>query len=44
LSKAKDLPVDLKDVKVEGHIRQEPSRAEMSYPINEQYIVELYSK
>ncbi len=44
LSKSKDLPVDLKDIKAEGHIRLEPTRQELSYPVNEQYIVELYSK
>jgi small subunit ribosomal protein S4 len=44
LGRSKDLPVDLKDIKVQGQVRVAPSREEMSYPVNEQYIVELYSK
>ena len=44
LGRAKDFPVDLASVKVEGHVKVEPSRAEFSYPVNDQYIVELYSK
>lgn len=44
LGRSKDLPVDLKDVKVEGTVKLIPSREEMSFPVNEQYIVELYSK
>lgn len=44
LGRSKDLPIDLKDLKVEGTVKLEPSREEMSYPVNEQYIVELYSK
>jgi ribosomal protein S4 len=34
----------LKDLKVEGTVKLLPTREEMSYPVNEQYIVELYSK
>lgn len=44
LGRSKDLPVDLKDMKVEGTVKLLPAREEMSYPVNEQYIVELYSK
>lgn len=44
LGRSKDLPVDLKDLKVEGTVKLQPTREEMSYPVNEQYIVELYSK
>jgi small subunit ribosomal protein S4 len=44
LGRSKDLPVDLKDLKVEGTVKLMPTRDEMSYPVNEQYIVELYSK
>jgi small subunit ribosomal protein S4 len=44
LARSKDFPVDLKDNKVEGTVKLAPSRDEMSYPVNEQYIVELYSK
>lgn len=44
LGRSKDLPVDLKDLKIEGRVRLEPSRDEFSYKVNDQYIVELYSK
>lgn len=44
LGRSKDLPVDLANVKIEGTMKLEPKREEMSYPVNEQYIVELYSK
>ena len=44
LGRSKDLPVDLKDVKIQGRVRLEPSREEFSYKVNDQYIVELYSK
>jgi small subunit ribosomal protein S4 len=44
LGKAKELPIDLSAVKIQGTIKVPPSRGEMSYPVNEQYIVELYSK
>jgi small subunit ribosomal protein S4 len=44
LSRTKDLPIDLAAIKVEGRLKIEPTRAEMSYPVNDQYIVELYSK
>jgi ribosomal protein S4 len=44
LARSKDFPVDLKDQKVEGTLRVQPTREELSYPVNEQYIVELYSK
>lgn len=44
LGRSKDLPVDLGDAKLEGKVRFEPKREEMSFPINEQYIIELYSK
>jgi small subunit ribosomal protein S4 len=44
LGRSKDLPVDLGAVKVEGTVKLMPTREEMSYPVNEQYIVELYSK
>ncbi len=44
LGRSKDLPIDLKDLKVEGTVRLLPTREEMSFPVNEQYIVELYSK
>lgn len=44
LGRSKDLPVDLGSVKVEGRVKLEPTRAEFSYPVNDQYIVELYSK
>lgn len=44
LGRSKDLPVDLKELKVEGTVKLLPTREEMSYPVNEQYIVELYSK
>lgn len=44
LGRSKDLPVDLKDIKVEGTLKFPPTRDSMSYPVNEQYIVELYSK
>ncbi|OVE77570.1 30S ribosomal protein S4 [bacterium F11] len=44
LGRAKDLPVDLKETKVQGRIRLEPPRDEFSYKVNDQYIVELYSK
>lgn len=44
LGRSKDLPIDLKDIKVEGTVKLLPTREEMSYPVNEQYIVELYSK
>jgi small subunit ribosomal protein S4 len=44
LGRSKDLPVDLKELKIEGTVKLQPTREEMSYPVNEQYIVELYSK
>jgi small subunit ribosomal protein S4 len=44
LGRSKDLPIDLGDIKIEGTVKLLPSRDEMSYPVNEQYIVELYSK
>jgi small subunit ribosomal protein S4 len=44
LGRSKDLPIDLKDTKIEGTVRLMPTREEMSFPVNEQYIVELYSK
>ena len=44
LGRSKDLPIDLGSVKIEGTVKLMPSRDEMSYPVNEQYIVELYSK
>jgi small subunit ribosomal protein S4 len=44
LGRSKDLPVDLKDHKVEGTVKLQPNRDEFSYPVNEQYIVELYTK
>ena len=44
LGRSKDLPVDLKELKVEGTVKVLPTRDELSYPVNEQYIVELYSK
>ena len=44
LGRSKDLPIDLKDLKLEGTVRLLPTREEMSFPVNEQYIVELYSK
>jgi len=44
LGRSKDLPIDLKDIKIEGTVKLLPTREEMSYPVNEQYIVELYSK
>lgn len=44
LGRSKDLPVELNDVKVEGQVKIQPNRDEFSYPVNEQYIVELYSK
>ncbi len=44
LGRSKDLPVDLKELKIEGTVKLMPTRDEMSYPVNEQYIVELYSK
>jgi small subunit ribosomal protein S4 len=44
LGRSKDLPVDLNNIKIEGTMKLEPKREEMSYPVNEQYIVELYSK
>lgn len=44
LGRSKDLPVDLKDAKLEGTVKLMPTREEMSFPVNEQYIVELYSK
>jgi len=44
LGRSKDLPVDLGELKVEGTVKLQPTRDEMSYPVNEQYIVELYSK
>jgi len=44
LGRSKDLPVDLKDMKIQGRVRLEPSRDEFSYKVNDQYIVELYSK
>lgn len=44
LGRSKDLPVDLGNIKVEGRLKLAPRRDEMSYPVNEQYIVELYSK
>ncbi len=44
LGRSKDLPVDLGQIKVEGRVKLEPTRAELSYPVNDQYIVELYSK
>ena len=44
LGRSKDLPIDLGNVKVEGTVKLSPTREEMSYPVNEQYIVELYSK
>jgi ribosomal protein S4 len=34
----------LKELKIEGTVKLMPTRDEMSYPVNEQYIVELYSK
>jgi len=44
LGRSKDLPVDLGSIKVQGQMKLQPKREEMSYPVNEQYIVELYSK
>ena len=44
LLSSKDLPVDLKDVKIQGRVRLVPARDEFSYKVNDQYIVELYSK
>lgn len=44
LGRSKDLPIDLKDAKIEGTVKLMPTREEMSFPVNEQYIVELYSK
>ncbi|MFN0116712.1 MAG: 30S ribosomal protein S4 [Elusimicrobiota bacterium] len=44
LGRSKDLPVDLKDLKIEGQVKVSPMRDEFSYPVNDQYIVELYSK
>ena len=44
LGRSKDLPVDLKELKIEGTVKVSPTREELSYPVNEQYIVELYSK
>lgn len=44
LGKSKDFPVDLSSIKVEGTVKAIPTREEMSFPVNEQYIVELYSK
>ena len=44
LGRSKDLPVDLSNIKVEGRMKLQPKREEMSYPVNDQYIVELYSK
>jgi len=44
LGRSKDLPIDLGDIKLEGKVRFEPKREEMSFPVNEQYIIELYSK
>jgi len=44
ISRSKDLPVDLKEAKIQGRIRLEPARDEFSYKVNDQYIVELYSK
>jgi len=44
LGRSKDLPVDLGDIKLEGKVRFAPKREEMSFPVNEQYIIELYSK
>jgi small subunit ribosomal protein S4 len=44
LGRSKDLPVDLSSVKVEGRVKVQPTREEFSYPVNDQYIVELYSK
>lgn len=44
LGRSRDLPVDLSSIKVEGRMKLVPSREEFSYPVNDQYIVELYSK
>ena len=44
LGRSKDLPIDLGNIKIEGTVKLLPTRDEMSYPVNEQYIVELYSK
>ena len=44
LGRAKDFPVDLANIKAEGVVKVEPARSEFSYPVNDQYIVELYSK
>lgn len=44
LGRSKDLPIDLGNIKIEGTVKLMPTRDEMSYPVNEQYIVELYSK
>jgi small subunit ribosomal protein S4 len=44
LGRSKDLPIDLGNIKIEGTVKLLPTREEMSYPVNEQYIVELYSK
>lgn len=44
LGRSKDLPIDLGAISLEGTVKLEPKREEMSYPVNEQYIVELYSK
>jgi small subunit ribosomal protein S4 len=44
LGRSKDLPIDLGEAKLEGKVRFEPKREEMSFPVNEQYIIELYSK
>ncbi len=44
LGRSKDLPINLGEIKLEGKVRFEPKREEMSFPVNEQYIIELYSK
>lgn len=44
VGRAKDLPLDLGETKLQGRVRMEPSRDEFTYKVNEQYIVELYSK
>lgn len=44
MARAKDFPVDLASVKAQGQVKVMPAREEFSYPVNDQYIVELYSK
>jgi len=43
LSRSQDL-VDLSTVPLSGKVKSWPSREEMSFPVNEQLIIELYSK